>query len=49
MDIFDDRQTSYRSRTDSARSLASMGIAKPFQPVLGPDVVTKPENVSSTS
>jgi hypothetical protein len=49
MDSFDDRQTSYRSRTDRERSLASMGIARPFQPVLGPEVCTKPENVSSIS
>jgi len=49
MDNLDDRQTSYRSRTDRVRSLASMGIASPFQPVLGPDVAVRPENVSSTS
>ena len=49
MDILDDRQTSYRSRTDNDRSLASMGITSPFQPVLGPEVDVKPENVSSMS
>jgi len=49
MDNFDDRQISYSSRTDNERSLASMGMAIPFQPVLGPEMVAKPENVSSTS
>ncbi|SRR6266478_3163790 len=49
MDNLDDRQTSYKRRTDSERSLASMGMARAFHPVLGPEVVAKPENVSSTS